>query len=275
MARRHHHPRQPRMSEEMKILYHIAEIFTKERPGSSSDEPKLDENKLKDMMETPDISDMHGVIDLYCTLYAFTDGNAMIRKDNKRILSRFPTTDDEGENIMAKQYIRSGFDHVEQTDHGRNRHFAAKEPAKNGDITVEMTDGLFTHKFIVTSEAIRGFYYAHPIQGRFAVAEVIQTIRKKIVDFSCAIINEQLILKDHCRETIRSVYTQKYDDERIKTWVFQTDYDDDGDVINRAYGDEVRYIAFMEAFRKATCDATRGGVYEWLYKAICYSNSVA
>lgn len=157
----------------------------------------------------------------------------------------------------------------------RKLDFYALEPDNEGNITVRMTEqGEAVHYFVITEEAIRGFHNGHPIKGRYALPAVIDVFYKKVIDFCCHLSNETLIMRNRCKEIITSVYAEEnelvYEGSPKHTWVFSSQ-SQDGDTINSAYGDEVRYCAFMEAFRKALADGSRGGHYEWLYRAICYA----
>ena len=273
--RRRRYPWDPKKREE-RTLHRMSEkeeIICRMADASSGDDAPFPDNDLglKEILEVEEMPE--GVLGLYRIFHSFTDGNAMVRGENREILNSFPATTNhrKGESTVAKQYIRSGFDYANQNGPGRNRDFSAKEPDRDGNILVVMTEGEFTHKFVVTAEAIRDFFAEHPIRGRFVIPEVIKTIRRKIVDFSCAPIPEQLILRNRCKETITHV-------EKIASggfWTFHCSFDDDGDVLNRNEADRIRFIAFMEAFRKATCDGTRGGYYEWMYKAICFPDHPA
>lgn len=148
---------------------------------------------------------------------------------------------------------------------------------KDGDITVRMSEGISRHTFVFTKEAIRAFYYEHPIKNRFTLCNQFGSFKRCQNSLCCSpAIADQLILKDGREETISAVrrgYKKiarndgtTYDSVE---WEFDT-VSDDGDAINFAWGNEVRYCAFIEAFTAALYDGSKCGVYEWLYKSCCF-----
>ena len=179
---------------------------------------------------------------------------------------------------LGKNYIQSGLnaklDAGDDKEGRRKLDFIASEPKKDGSIKVTMTEKNATsHSFIVTEDAIRNFFYDHPIKGRFEIEGVMAGFEKTIINFCCAQYGEQLIRNDGSTETITSVYVDvKYepaeDDKPKKEWTFVSVCDRDD--INFAWGNEMRFCAFFRAFRMALVDGSRGKHYEWLYQAICY-----
>ena len=250
-----------RTNEQDEIICRMADAFPEEE-SPSREETIYQLLAIEEMPEE--------IVDLYRIFHTFapTDGNSMVRTNNREILNGFLITDqtEEEESNMPLNATQE----LEKKIPGRKRVFIAKEPDKNGDIEVVMTENGSTHSFIVTGEAISGFFYAHPIYGRYNMPAVVRTISRDISDFCRESIEDtQLIQRSRCRETIKAVYISG--DGSEKTWSFRSETDGFGDVIASSYGDHVRYVAFMVAFLKAAFgDATRGGVYEWLYKAICY-----
>ena len=293
MKEKRHYPRKeidssPRISGIDEAIYRMAEVIP-EGP-----ENPLQEDALCQIITNEEIPE--DTVDLYRAFYTFTDGNAMTKNGSREILHvSIDATDDNEENDQETddQEEDRKEDDRPMTLGGKNvfaqpgsitgklpskqRDFVAKEPLKDGSIIVKMRDIApdNTHTFVVTAEAIRGFFHEHPIKSRYEAAEVVKTFRKQTNDFCCMPTAEHMIMCDRCRETINSAYvdTRRTDDGRANNlWEFDIETED-GDVLNPRYARQIRYCAFMEAYRKAMYDATRGGVYEWLYQAISYGTA--
>lgn len=211
--------------------------------------------------------------------YAYAGGSDWDDRDKERI----DDAREEFELTMGKEhnYIQSGFSGktIEKDDRDkRTPHFDLKATVnKDETITVKMTELNSQHVFIFTKEAISNFYYDHPIRGRSAIAKHFAIMGKCQNAIRCQPNGEkQLILNGGGKETVTAVYrdVKEFIDDRGEIhcsteWSFES-RSDSGDLINFAYGDEIRYCAFVEAFKAALIDGSRGKYYEWLYQAICY-----
>ena len=172
---------------------------------------------------------------------------------------------------LRKNYIQGGFDTAGDDKEGRHKlDFEAEKPQKDGTIVVNMVEkNTSVHTFVITKEAIAGFYYDRPIRGRYALVTPFGEMEKAKNAFCCKSYGVQLIAKDGTKETITAVHK-----EGPGQWQFEATTDNAfGDAINFAFGDEMRFCAFAEAFRAALVDGSRGGAYEWLYKEICYGRA--
>ena len=165
-------------------------------------------------------------------------------------------------------YVYSGHNtNVDKNNLKSVRHFDFKTHVnKDESIEVKMIEGDSTHTFLVTKEAISGFYHDHPIHNRYTTCNEYGAFKRSQNSICCQSFGgSQLIKLSGTSETITAVYRDAPGD-----WQFIA-ASNDTDVINFAYGNEIRYCAFIEAFSQALIDGSRGGVYEWLYKAVCYS----
>ena len=256
------------MDRELQEIY--AEVFRRI--------PEDRQNAIANILADPE---KHGIelMNLFTSgNYAYAGGSDWDDRDKERI----DDAREEFELTMGKEYnyISSGFagKTVEKDD--RNKHAPHFDPKatinKDESITVKMTELNSRHAFTFTKEAISDFYYKHPIRGRSAIAEHFAIMGKCQNTIRCQPHNEkQLILNGGGKETITAVYRDIKEsiDDRGKIhysteWSFIS-HSESGDLINFACGDEIRYCAFIEAFKTALIDGTRGGVYEWLYQAIC------
>ncbi|MBR5389465.1 hypothetical protein IK146_02815 [Candidatus Saccharibacteria bacterium] len=148
---------------------------------------------------------------------------------------------------------------------------------KDSSVTVKMIQVTDTHFFVFTKEAITGFYQQHPIRDRFTLCNRFGEFKRCQADLCCNVaLPEYLIDRNGRTETITAVRREcknitKDDGTTYQEVEWQFDAtSDDGDVISFAWGNEVRYCAFIEALTAALFNGSKCGVYEWLYKSCCF-----
>lgn len=255
------------MDRELREIY--ADVFRKI--------PEDRQNAIANILADPE---KHGIelMNLFTSgNYAYAGGTDWDDRDKERI----DDAREEFELTMGKgyNYVQSGFKNAkdkEQDPVGSKRKFNLKATVNNDEsITVRMDEHDSRHFFIFKKEAITGFYYDHPIKGRYAIANHFGMMKKSQNDFCCQPRDgKQLIMNGGGKEIITAVFmdvTETFgEDDRTtykKDWSFVSQ--SDSDKINFAYGNEVRYCAFVEAFTAALVNGSRGGVYEWLYQEVC------